>query len=150
MGLSRVADSPATILELVRMENAFGGNWIKTMNTGGYCDDRVKVTCRAADVANEGRRHHFRTRRLLKLHLGGWKVPTGHSAVRPTAKPVPRRSLARHITIYINHKAPVHPPPARAEVAYVSVPEPLSRLASCRIEFGTGFLPPETGTPKGA
>ena len=35
MGLSRVADSQAKIRELVRMEHAFGGNWIKTMNTGG-------------------------------------------------------------------------------------------------------------------
>jgi imidazolonepropionase-like amidohydrolase len=33
MGLSRVADSPAKIRELVRIEHAFGGNWIKTMNT---------------------------------------------------------------------------------------------------------------------
>jgi imidazolonepropionase-like amidohydrolase len=47
MGLSRVADSPAKIRELVRMEHAFGGNWIKTMNTGGYMsagDDPVRVT----------------------------------------------------------------------------------------------------------
>jgi imidazolonepropionase-like amidohydrolase len=47
MGLSRVADSPAKIRELVRMEHAFGGNWIKTMNTGGYMsagDDPAKVT----------------------------------------------------------------------------------------------------------
>jgi hypothetical protein len=47
MGLSRVADSPAKISELVRMEHAFGGNWIKTMNTGGYMsagDDPARVT----------------------------------------------------------------------------------------------------------
>jgi imidazolonepropionase-like amidohydrolase len=47
MGLSRVADSPAKIRELVRMEHAFGGDWIKTMNTGGYMsvgDDPAKVT----------------------------------------------------------------------------------------------------------
>jgi imidazolonepropionase-like amidohydrolase len=47
MGLSRVADSPAKIRELVRMEHAFGSNWIKTMNTGGYMsagDDPAKVT----------------------------------------------------------------------------------------------------------
>ncbi|HVJ07438.1 MAG TPA: amidohydrolase family protein [Acidisarcina sp.] len=47
MGVSRVADSPAKIRELVRMEHAFGGNWIKTMNTGGYMsagDDPAKVT----------------------------------------------------------------------------------------------------------
>lgn len=47
MGLSRVADSPAKIRELVRMEHAFGGNWIKTMNTGGYMsagDDPARVT----------------------------------------------------------------------------------------------------------
>ena len=30
-------------------------------------------------------------------------------------------------------------------VAYVSFTEPLSRLASCRVEFGTGFSKPETG-----
>ena len=47
MGLSRVADSPAKIRELVRIEHAFGGNWIKTMNTGGYMsagDDPARVT----------------------------------------------------------------------------------------------------------
>ena len=47
LGLSRVADSPTRIRELVRMEHAFGGNWIKTMNTGGYMsagDDPAKVT----------------------------------------------------------------------------------------------------------
>ena len=47
MGLSRVADSRAKIRELVRMEHAFGGNWIKTMNIGGYMsagDDPTRVT----------------------------------------------------------------------------------------------------------
>lgn len=47
LGLSRVADSPWKIRELVRMEHAFGGDWIKTMNTGGYMsagDDPAKVT----------------------------------------------------------------------------------------------------------
>jgi len=47
MGLSRVADSPARIRELVRMEHAFGADWIKTMNTGGYMssgDDPARVT----------------------------------------------------------------------------------------------------------
>jgi imidazolonepropionase-like amidohydrolase len=47
LGLSRVADSPAKIRELVRTEHAFGGDWIKTMNTGGYMsfgDDPAKVT----------------------------------------------------------------------------------------------------------
>ncbi|SDJ06816.1 Amidohydrolase family protein [Bradyrhizobium sp. Rc2d] len=47
MRLSRVADSPAKIRELVRMEHAFGANWIKTMNTGGYMsagDDPARVT----------------------------------------------------------------------------------------------------------
>ncbi len=47
LGLSKVADSPAKIRELVRAEHAFGGNWIKTMNTGGYMsfgDDPAKVT----------------------------------------------------------------------------------------------------------
>jgi imidazolonepropionase-like amidohydrolase len=47
LGMSRVADSPAKIRELVRMEHAFGGNWIKTMNTGGYMsagDDPARVT----------------------------------------------------------------------------------------------------------
>ncbi len=47
LGLSRVADSPAKIRKLVRMEQAFGSNWIKTMNTGGYMsagDDPAKVT----------------------------------------------------------------------------------------------------------
>ena len=32
---------------MVRMEHAFGGNWIKTMNTGGYMsagDDPARVT----------------------------------------------------------------------------------------------------------
>jgi imidazolonepropionase-like amidohydrolase len=47
LGLSKVADSPAKIRELVRMEHAFGSNWIKTMNTGGYMsfgDDPARVT----------------------------------------------------------------------------------------------------------
>lgn len=47
LGPSRVADSPAKIRKLVRMEHAFGSNWIKTMNTGGYMsagDDPAKVT----------------------------------------------------------------------------------------------------------
>lgn len=47
LGLSKVADSPAKIRELVRMEHTFGGDWIKTMNTGGYMsagDDPAKVT----------------------------------------------------------------------------------------------------------
>ncbi len=47
LGLSKVANSPAKIRELVRMEHAFGGNWIKTMNTGGYMsfgDDPARVT----------------------------------------------------------------------------------------------------------
>jgi imidazolonepropionase-like amidohydrolase len=45
--LSKVADSPGKIRELVRAEHAFGGDWIKTMNTGGYMsfgDDPAKVT----------------------------------------------------------------------------------------------------------
>ena len=40
-------NSPAKIRELVRIEHAFGGNWIKTMNTGGYMsagDDPARVT----------------------------------------------------------------------------------------------------------
>ena len=47
LGLSKVADSPGKIRELVRMEHAFGGDWIKTMNTGGYMsfgDDPARVT----------------------------------------------------------------------------------------------------------
>lgn len=47
LGLSKVADSPGRIRELVRMEHAFGGDWIKTMNTGGYMsfgDDPARVT----------------------------------------------------------------------------------------------------------
>ena len=47
LGLSKVADSPAKIRELVRMEHTCGGNWIKTMNTGGYMsygDDPARVT----------------------------------------------------------------------------------------------------------
>jgi imidazolonepropionase-like amidohydrolase len=47
LGLSRVADSPGKIRELVRLEHAFHGDWIKTMNTGGYMsfgDDPAKVT----------------------------------------------------------------------------------------------------------
>jgi imidazolonepropionase-like amidohydrolase len=47
LGLSKVADSPGKIRELVRAEHAFGSNWIKTMNTGGYMsfgDDPAKVT----------------------------------------------------------------------------------------------------------
>lgn len=47
LGLSKVADSPEKIRELVRMEHAFGGDWIKTMNTGGYMslgDDPARVT----------------------------------------------------------------------------------------------------------
>jgi imidazolonepropionase-like amidohydrolase len=45
--LSKVADSPGKIRELVRAEHTFGGDWIKTMNTGGYMsfgDDPAKVT----------------------------------------------------------------------------------------------------------
>ncbi len=45
--LSKVADSPGRIRELVRAEHAFGGDWIKTMNTGGYMsfgDDPATVT----------------------------------------------------------------------------------------------------------
>jgi imidazolonepropionase-like amidohydrolase len=47
LGLSKVADSPGKIRELVRAEHTFGGDWIKTMNTGGYMsfgDDPAKVT----------------------------------------------------------------------------------------------------------
>jgi imidazolonepropionase-like amidohydrolase len=47
LGLSKVADSPGKIRELVRAEHTFGGNWIKTMNTGGYMsfgDDPARVT----------------------------------------------------------------------------------------------------------
>jgi len=47
LGLSRVADSPGRIRELVRLEHAFHGGWVKTMNTGGYMsfgDDPAKVT----------------------------------------------------------------------------------------------------------
>jgi imidazolonepropionase-like amidohydrolase len=47
LGLSKVADSSGKIRELVRAEHAFGGDWIKTMNTGGYMsfgDDPAKVT----------------------------------------------------------------------------------------------------------
>jgi imidazolonepropionase-like amidohydrolase len=58
MGLSRVADAPAKIRELVRMEHAFGANWIKTMNTGGYqpfvpavCGPRRHAFGRGAHVA---------------------------------------------------------------------------------------------------
>ena len=46
-GLCKVADSPAQIRELVRTEQAYGGNWIKTMNTGGYMsagDDPATVS----------------------------------------------------------------------------------------------------------
>jgi imidazolonepropionase-like amidohydrolase len=46
-GLCTVADSPTKIRELVRTEHAFGSNWIKTMNTGGYMsagDDPATVT----------------------------------------------------------------------------------------------------------
>ena len=42
-----MADSPAKIRELVCAEHAFGSNWIKTMNPGGYMsfgDDPAKVT----------------------------------------------------------------------------------------------------------
>jgi imidazolonepropionase-like amidohydrolase len=47
LGLSKVADSPGKIRELVRAEHTFGGDWIKTMNTGGYMsfgDDPARVT----------------------------------------------------------------------------------------------------------
>jgi imidazolonepropionase-like amidohydrolase len=47
LGLSKVADSREKIRELVRAEHAFGGDWIKTMNTGGYMsfgDDPARVT----------------------------------------------------------------------------------------------------------
>jgi hypothetical protein len=39
--------SPGKIREPARAERAFGGDWIKTMNTGGYMsfgDDPAKVT----------------------------------------------------------------------------------------------------------
>jgi imidazolonepropionase-like amidohydrolase len=45
--ICRVADSQAKIRELVRTEHAFGSDWIKTMNTGGYMsagDDPATVT----------------------------------------------------------------------------------------------------------
>lgn len=45
--ICKVADSPAKIRELVRTEHAFGSDWIKTMNTGGYMsagDDPGTVT----------------------------------------------------------------------------------------------------------
>jgi imidazolonepropionase-like amidohydrolase len=47
LGLSKFADSLGKIRELVRAEHAFGGDWIKTMNTGGYMsfgEDPAKVT----------------------------------------------------------------------------------------------------------
>jgi imidazolonepropionase-like amidohydrolase len=47
LGLSKVADSHGKIRELVRAEHTFGGDWIKTMNTGGYMsfgDDPARVT----------------------------------------------------------------------------------------------------------
>jgi len=47
LGLSKVADSPSKIRELVRAEHAFDSDWIKTMNTGGYMsfgDDPTMVT----------------------------------------------------------------------------------------------------------
>ena len=47
LGLSKVADSPSKIRQLVRAEHTFGGDWIKTMNTGGYMsfgDDPARVT----------------------------------------------------------------------------------------------------------
>jgi imidazolonepropionase-like amidohydrolase len=47
LSLSKVADSPARIREMVRADHAFGGDWIKTMNTGGYMsfgDDPARVT----------------------------------------------------------------------------------------------------------
>ncbi|SEF13122.1 Imidazolonepropionase [Burkholderia sp. WP9] len=46
-GLSKTADSPGKIRELVRSEHARGADWIKTMNTGGYMsfgDDPARVT----------------------------------------------------------------------------------------------------------
>lgn len=46
-GLSKTADSPGKIRELVRSEHAHGADWIKTMNTGGYMsfgDDPARVT----------------------------------------------------------------------------------------------------------
>jgi imidazolonepropionase-like amidohydrolase len=46
-GLSKTANSPGKIRELVRSEHAHGSDWIKTMNTGGYMsfgDDPARVT----------------------------------------------------------------------------------------------------------
>ena len=51
MGLSRLQTLLARICELVRVEHAFGGNWIKTMNTGGYMsagDDPARVRRRGS------------------------------------------------------------------------------------------------------
>jgi len=46
-GLSKTADSPEKIRELVRSQQAHGADWIKAMNTGGYMsfgDDPARVT----------------------------------------------------------------------------------------------------------
>lgn len=46
-GLSKTANSPSEIRELVRSEHAHGADWIKTLNTGGYMsfgDDPARVT----------------------------------------------------------------------------------------------------------
>src|ERR1700730_16741514 len=45
--VSAIADDPATIKALVRREPTYGGDWIKTTNTGGYFsagDDPARVT----------------------------------------------------------------------------------------------------------
>src|SRR5580704_7551569 len=45
--ISAIADDPATIKALVRREHTYGGDWIKTTNTGGYFsagDDPARVT----------------------------------------------------------------------------------------------------------
>jgi len=45
--VSAIADDPGSIKALVRREHTFGGDWIKTSNTGGYFsagDDPARVT----------------------------------------------------------------------------------------------------------
>lgn len=45
--VSTIADDPASIKALVRREHTYGGDWIKTTNTGGYFsagDDPARVT----------------------------------------------------------------------------------------------------------
>ena len=88
MGLSRVADSPAKIRELVRTEHAFGANWIKTMNTGGYMsagDDPARVTWFEDEMQALGQTAH-----QLGLPETEGQIRTAEAAIEAIEQPLRR------------------------------------------------------------